>query len=510
MSRQWSCALVVLALLGAGCAGGDKAPDELGFVESTTTVAPTSSASTADEPLRLGLIEPSSWDPLAMAITSPSDMTALDLLLDGLTQVDADGTVSPALAESWEISDDGLEWTFTLGPDAAVTADDVVWTLTRVAAAGNESVVSAGLSAIVGFDAMAAGDSDELTGVDATSAGVVTIRLDEGFAALPAVLAHPVLGVMPDGVTDIDIASATPVSSHWVVAASDDDGMTLEPSSGDVTAAGAVQIQWVEDAADGADLVDEGEIDAAPGSEEVGEAAVIEGPPNRIDFYGLNVGHPTLLAASFRRAVVQAIDIEALVPEGSDPVSRLVPDGTGEACGPNCGFDPDVAEGLVEFVFGEDRPPALGVDYVDGDDAEAERVEAVIEDLADVGIDATALPGSVAEIEERIANGEHQVFRFGWVVPYDDPQAWLRSLFRSEGIDNVFNLDVPEIDSALAALAAEADDRANLAAAAELEILDQFVVIPVSAEATHWVVGERLARADVRRDGTLALPTAGG
>jgi len=58
-------------------------------------------------------------------------------LFDYLTRLGPDMTVQPMLAEKWEISTDGLVYTFSLRPNAkfhngrAVTADDVVYSLNR-------------------------------------------------------------------------------------------------------------------------------------------------------------------------------------------------------------------------------------------------------------------------------------------------------------------------------------------------------------------------------------------
>lgn len=59
-------------------------------------------------------------------------------LFDGLVQFDQTLTVAPALAEFWKVSRDGLVWTFTLRRGVKfhhgreVTADDVVYSLTRI------------------------------------------------------------------------------------------------------------------------------------------------------------------------------------------------------------------------------------------------------------------------------------------------------------------------------------------------------------------------------------------
>ena len=64
----------------------------------------------------------------------PVDQELVDLLFDGLTRYDADGVLTPVLAESWSVSDDGLSVTFRLRDDAfwhdgqRVTVADVLFT----------------------------------------------------------------------------------------------------------------------------------------------------------------------------------------------------------------------------------------------------------------------------------------------------------------------------------------------------------------------------------------------
>jgi peptide/nickel transport system substrate-binding protein len=67
-----------------------------------------------------------------LSLTS-SDYFAMTLIFDTLTWKDADGVI-PALADGWEVSDDGKEWTFYLTRNARwhdgelFTADDVKFT----------------------------------------------------------------------------------------------------------------------------------------------------------------------------------------------------------------------------------------------------------------------------------------------------------------------------------------------------------------------------------------------
>lgn len=67
-----------------------------------------------------------------------SSFQVLENVLDTLVTLDEEQNVVPSLAESWEVSDDGLVWTFHLRAGAtfsngrALTADDVVYTYDRM------------------------------------------------------------------------------------------------------------------------------------------------------------------------------------------------------------------------------------------------------------------------------------------------------------------------------------------------------------------------------------------
>ena len=63
--------------------------------------------------------------------------------IDGLTQMDDEGAAQPALAESWDVSDDGLTYTFHLrdakwSDGTPVTANDFVFAWRRIAKEAGE------------------------------------------------------------------------------------------------------------------------------------------------------------------------------------------------------------------------------------------------------------------------------------------------------------------------------------------------------------------------------------
>ena len=64
--------------------------------------------------LNLGVaLEPPNLDPTAGAAAAIDEVVYANVM-EGLTRIDRNGEVQPALAKSWDISDDGLTYTFHL------------------------------------------------------------------------------------------------------------------------------------------------------------------------------------------------------------------------------------------------------------------------------------------------------------------------------------------------------------------------------------------------------------
>ena len=100
-----------------------------------------------------------------------------------LLTIDQDGKIAPGQAETWEVSEDGLTWTFHLrdglkwSDGSDLTADDFVYSWKRVcdpvvAAPYAETV----LGMVKGFDEAQAGDLDALA-VSAPDAKTLVVEL---------------------------------------------------------------------------------------------------------------------------------------------------------------------------------------------------------------------------------------------------------------------------------------------------------------------------------------------
>jgi len=94
-------------------------------------------AQSADTEITIGMqLEPPNLDPTAGAAAAIDEVVYANVF-EGLTRFGADGSVKPALAKSWEISDDGLTYTFklqsgiTFHDGSAFNAEDVKFSLDR-------------------------------------------------------------------------------------------------------------------------------------------------------------------------------------------------------------------------------------------------------------------------------------------------------------------------------------------------------------------------------------------
>lgn len=122
-----SVLLLVFTLVFAGCTAPAPTSSEGG-----EPAADSSAASDEPQILTVGL----TTDIAAIELPYAPERQATNAswtLYDALVFPEADGTYSPALAESWEVSEDGLTYTFTLRQDVtfhngeSFTADSVVY-----------------------------------------------------------------------------------------------------------------------------------------------------------------------------------------------------------------------------------------------------------------------------------------------------------------------------------------------------------------------------------------------
>lgn len=129
-------AAMVVGLVGCGGSGSTSTTAAAGESSAESTAAESGSAAASGDDLNVMLETPvQSLDP-----QQATDGTSFEVIADytdGLMQMDSDGQAVPAIAESYELSDDGLTYTFHLRTEAKwsngtpVTAADFVFAWQR-------------------------------------------------------------------------------------------------------------------------------------------------------------------------------------------------------------------------------------------------------------------------------------------------------------------------------------------------------------------------------------------
>ncbi|MBQ9429911.1 MAG: ABC transporter substrate-binding protein [Clostridia bacterium] len=177
--------LLALLLALAGCAG-----------VSAPETAAEDDAPDPERFLRITNEEPDTADPQCTDYYYDIPLNIFDRLVE--VRVNDDGTTgfAPSLAKSWEISDDGLVYTFhlqrgvTFSNGSPFTAADVEYTLIR-AITHPDSLVGDVDEFIVGADELLAGKSEWLEGFRILDDYNFTITLTEPYAAFLAILSIP-------------------------------------------------------------------------------------------------------------------------------------------------------------------------------------------------------------------------------------------------------------------------------------------------------------------------------
>lgn len=155
--------------------------------------------------LRYGTSDSRSSERLDPATATNGSSTLItQLIFETLVIRDPNLVVSPGLAESWSLSDDGLSWTFKLRPNvlfhdgSAFTADDVKWSLSRILDEKTGSPSRGRL--LASFDADGIQVTDNLT---------LTIRTKRVDTLLPLALTRSYCAVVKNNTSPLaSIASA--------------------------------------------------------------------------------------------------------------------------------------------------------------------------------------------------------------------------------------------------------------------------------------------------------------
>ncbi len=465
--------------------------------------------------LRVGVTRLPTLDPAQAR--SVDQVLVADQLFDSLTTVDPDTLQPrPSLAERWTASPDQKQWDFVVRAGAvfsngrAITAEDVRYSLERVARPGSGSPVADLLQLVSGYDPLRKNAAPGLAGVTAPAPNVVRISLDQPWALLPTALSSPLFGVVARESAEAPGPGPTitdePVSSGpFQVARQRGQTLVLVPAPATNTTLAGIDVVRFDEIALAYQAFKDGDLDfvrvPADDITEAGRRYGRQGfrPYLAELFYGFNLKNPKFADPRFREAIVRGIDRRAIVTaiyQGTvRPMDSIVLDGVVGAQGfvcERCAHDPARSRALLQETFRGAPPPAIALDY--DDDATQDAIAKAIQaSLREVGITVNLRPKSPRDYDGFALSNEPELFRLGWIANYPSADAILPPLFGTDSPDNLTGYTNPAVDAMLKAARAESDlgRRVELLQNIERTIMEQVPVVPIAQFNVHSVIAKR-------------------
>lgn len=490
----------------------------------------TSSAGDAGEPAeaRAGVLRLAGTDPVTLDPALASDAGSAEFIVElfgGLVTIDPDGNLQLDLAASYEVSGDGLTYTFTLRDDIffhtgrAVTANDVAYSIDRAASPELSSTTAiAYLGDIVGVRERFFGQADSISGIDVIDDRTISLTITEPLpeALFLAKLTYPTAYVVdqqqvqanPNNWTRRPNGTGPFKMREWRLG----ERIVLDANERYHLGAPALQ-QVVYELAGGSALTrfENGELDVAPmglndierardPSSDLSERYQVF-PQFTVSYIALNTEVPPFddvhvrraLALSIDRARIAEVTFSNLVSPATGILPPQLPGFTqGDKTYP---FDPERARAeLAESSYGSaDALPAITLTEV-GAGAEGRiDTQAFVEQWRqELGIEVAITQVDFATFLADQDAGRLQMFNAGWIVDYPDPENIIDLKFNSTSTLNDVGYSNPQIDEVLNTARMEQDPerRLQLYQQAEQTIIEDVAWIPLYFEQAHVVISE--------------------
>ncbi|QIE43257.1 ABC transporter substrate-binding protein (plasmid) [Rhodobacteraceae bacterium SC52] len=496
----------------------------------------------------------------AITITYKDDVATLDpaigydwqnwsmikSLFDGLMDyVPGTTELRPGLAESYEISEDGTVFTFTLRAGVKfhngreMTAEDVKYSLDRVTTPETQSPGAGFFASIAGFDAISAGEADTLSGVEVIDPLTVKISLSRPDATFLHVMALNFASIVPKEAVD---EHGTDFGKHpvgtgafkldeWTIgqrlvfAKNEDfwregvpylDALTFEVGQEPIVALLRLQQGEVDVPGDGIPPAKFQEVMGDPAQ----AARVVEGGQLHTGYITLNVGIEPLDQLPVREAINMAINktrITQIINGRAVPATQPLPPSMPGYTEGYEGFSFDI-EGakakLAEAGLADGFTTEL---YVMNTDPNPRIAQAIQQDLKAIGVDVEIRSLAQANVIEAGGAGAAPMIWSGgmaWIADFPDPSNFYGPILGCAGAgEGGWNWS-KFCDESIDAMAIEADSMTDPSAPERLEmwsetymkVMEQAPWVPVFNEQRYTMKSERMGGDDALYVDPVSIP----
>jgi peptide/nickel transport system substrate-binding protein/oligopeptide transport system substrate-binding protein len=454
------------------------------------------------------------------------------MLFDALTDYDWEaGKIVPKAAESWDVSDDGLTYTFHLVKGAKFHNGDPVdaesfkrgWQRLCDQNMATPSEIGYHLNPVKGAVEMGKGEADEIVGLTCPDENTFVVELTAPMADFPYVCAHPALAPVPQAaLDDPEKFLVAPIGNgpfkmdgEWkadqyinVVRFDDYYGEKAKLDGVNFSIQKDPDTAFREFEAGNMDFaqIPTGRLEELKSSKGVAEDGytvtpgkqVLTGAETSVYYLVVNMEDPVMSQLPVRQAISLAIDRQKICDslfEGSrQPADNFFPavlDPGQDNAWEYCKYDPEAAKKIVDDNNLAGTKITLSCNSGGGH----EDIMAMIqENLKAVGFEVEISTMEWAAYLTALGDGQFQIGRLGWIADYPTLDNFLYPNFFSTAENNYSKYNDPEVDKALEDARQINDDDERKAKEREINqtIGEQLPAIPVMFYSHNYVGSDRV------------------
>ena len=439
-------------------------------------------------------------------------VTMIQQIFDGLVQFDKDLNVIPAIAKSWKISLDSLTYTFYLREGVKfhngreVTAEDFVYSFTRILDPETKSPAANFLDRVVGFKEFREGRTNHVKGLNSTGKYIFEIKLSEPYSPFISILGMNKFKVLPkEDVEKLGLSFGKfPIGTgpFRFVSMKEGEEILLEanpdyfdgrPYLGGIFFRifhGAPREKILKEFKEGS--LEESFIPPEEIENVFREKRYIflQKPTLSLRFYGFNLLSKSLNNKKLRKAINFAIDKSSIISEihknqfnlakgilplgmpGYDPMKNPYPYNETQAI-----------KFLSEAGYRKGKViPILEIWSASKSEAAQRELNEVNSQLNKIGVQTTIhFETAWPNFESMLKANQAPIFIYAWYADFPDPDNFLRILFHSKSQYNYMAYYNEEVDRLLDKAKTERDylKRMGMYRKVEEIVLDDAPIVPM-------------------------------